>query len=152
MKWNIQPAETVDAERLSKVTKMSKAFWGYSREQMEAWDEELTISPTYIEENIVLKLILDFDIVAYYSLVHLDEKHIKLDNLFIHPDYMKKGLGSLLLGESISLSQELGYQIMILDSDPNAKSFYELHGFVEVDQKETGTEGRYLPVMAIRIS
>lgn len=151
MKWNIQAAQSSDAAALSKLTKTSKAFWGYSDQQMAEWDEDLTLSPTYIEENIVFKLIVDFDIIAYYSMIHIDEKHINLDNLFVHPDFMKNGLGSLLLGEAISLGQELGYQIMVLDADPNSKSFYDLHGFVEVDQKESSIEGRYLPVMAIRL-
>jgi len=151
MKWSIQAADPSDATDISKLTKVSKAFWGYSDEQMSEWDEVLTISQEYIEENIVFKLIVDLDLVAYYSMIHVDEKHIKLDNLFVHPEHMKNGLGSLLLGEAISLAQELGYQVMILDADPNSKSFYDLHGFVEVDQKESSIEGRYLPVMGIRL-
>ncbi len=152
MKWNIQAAESTDAERLSKITKRSKAHWGYSKEQMTLWDEELTILPDYIEENIVFNLIVDFDIVAYYSMVHMDETHIQLDNLFVLPDYIKNGLGSLLLGEAIVLAQELGYSIMLLDSDPNSTGFYEYHGFQVVGQKETSIEGRFLPIMALRLA
>ena len=50
---------------LSEITKSSKAYWGYSTEQMALWDEELTITPTYIEQNMVHKCMQDKNPIAY---------------------------------------------------------------------------------------
>lgn len=151
MNWNILPAQTKDAEILSKITKQSKAYWGYTEAQMQIWDEELTVTPQYIEDNYVFKCIVDEITAAYYSLIDLGNDHIKLDNLFIKPSLIKQGLGSLLLGQAISFAQQLEFKVMVLDSDPNATGFYETHGFQIVDEKETDIPGRVMPIMALKI-
>lgn len=137
---------------LSKITKASKAYWGYSQEQMEIWDEELTIKPDYIKENIVFKLMENNEAIGYYSMEKKSEKLIKLENLFILPEFIGQGFGEYLMDHAFLKAKELGYEEMILDSDPNASIFYEKLGFEIMDKKETSIKDRYLPVMKISLN
>ena len=82
-----------DNEILTEITKKSKAYWGYSEEQMEVWTELLTITKNYIETTNVYKLLVDHLTVGYYSYIFLNEEAVKLDNLFVLPNYFGSGLG-----------------------------------------------------------
>ena len=87
----IEKANIIDDEILTLITKKSKAFWGYSPEQIQEWDKNLTISQDYIKEHNVYKLTVNNLIIGYYSYFFKDEKEIELDNLFILPEYIVLG-------------------------------------------------------------
>ncbi len=132
---------------LTHLTKLSKAYWGYSKEQMKKWDKELTITPSYITDHSVYKLVQDKKIVGYYSLISIDQQTIELDNLFIHPNVIGKGMGSFLLQDAIDRSKKNGYTSMKLYADPHATEFYLKKGFDVIDQLETSIPDRFLPIM-----
>ena len=92
----IKKASINDNEILTEITKKSKAYWGYSEEQILKWNNNLTISKDYIENNSVFKLVNNNKIVGYYSYIIKEEKNVILDNLFILPEYIGKGFGKYL--------------------------------------------------------
>lgn len=140
-----------DSEVLTEITKKSKAYWGYSDEQIENWSELLTITKNYIETNHVYKL-LDNDLtVAYYSYIYLNKKEVKLDNLFVLPNYIGTGLGKLLMNNFLDRIKDTEVEKIILDSEPNAEKFYEYFGFKKVGQIKTSIKDRYLPIMELKI-
>ncbi|MEH0157209.1 GNAT family N-acetyltransferase [Limibacter armeniacum] len=137
-----------DHKILTEVTKRSKAFWGYSPEQMEKWEEELTITMSYIVANQVYKLMIDNKLVGYYALLKAENTDkIKLDNLFVLPEYMGKGYGKVLLEDCICRVKEQGFNVLTLDADPHAESFYIHCGFKTVGKLASSISGRYLPLM-----
>lgn len=140
-----------DSEVLTEITKKSKAYWGYSDEQIENWSELLTITKNYIKTNHVYKL-LDNDLpVAYYSYIYLNQKEVKLDNLFVLPNYIGTGLGKLLMNNFLDRIKDTEVEKIILDSEPNAEKFYEYFGFKKVGQIKTSIKDRYLPIMELKI-
>ncbi|RZJ52941.1 MAG: N-acetyltransferase, partial [Flavobacterium sp.] len=96
---NIQKAKPEDHIRLTEITKKSKAFWGYSEEQILAWDKQLTITSAYIKNNPVFNLVEENKIMGYYSYIIEENNQVKLDNLFLLPEYIGKGLGALLMND-----------------------------------------------------
>ena len=147
----IQKAIPSDHEILTQITKKSKAYWGYSNEQIEDWSPFLTITEEYIGTNSVFNLMLDNQIIGYYSFFHESENSIKLDNLFVLPDFIGKGFGKLLMNDFLVRLQDLSVQKVVLNSEPNAKSFYIKFGFVKIGQIETSIKDRYLPIMQLKI-
>jgi len=141
-----------DNEILTDITKKSKAYWGYSNEQMENWSELLTITKSYIESNIVYKLLIDNAIVGYYSYINLEDDVIKLDNLFVLPEYIGSGLGKLLMNDFMDRLKMTKTKKVVLDSEPNAEKFYEKFGFIKVGQIETAIKDRYLPIMEYKLN
>ena len=50
----IEKATIHDSGILTEITMKSKAYWGYSEEQIMEWNNFLTISIDYIEKNTVI--------------------------------------------------------------------------------------------------
>ncbi|MEN2487847.1 GNAT family N-acetyltransferase [Flavobacterium sp. B11] len=148
---NIQKAKIEDHIRLTEITKKSKAYWGYSDEQMEKWNNNLTIKIDYIETNSVFNLIDENQIIGYYSYLRLENNQVKLDNLFILPEYIGKGFGSFLMNDFLERMRNEKYQKIILDSEPNAEQFYQKIGFRKIGEFETSIKNRFMPIMEMKL-
>lgn len=136
---------------LTEITKKSKAYWGYSNDQMEEWSDLLTIKEEYIKNNEVYKLLIKNSTVAYYSYFSINENTVKLDNLFVSPENIGKGYGKLLMNDFILKVKQNEKTKVILDADPNAQKFYENFGFIKTGQIETSIKDRFLPIMELQI-
>lgn len=147
----IEKANITDNEILTSITKKSKAYWGYSAEQIQEWDKNLTISQDYIKEHNVYKLTVNNLIIGYYSYFFRDEKEIELDNLFILPEYIGKGLGKYLVLDFLNRIKDQKAERIILDSEPNAESFYSKMGFVKIGEFETSIKNRFMPIMEMKL-
>ncbi len=147
----ILSAQLSDFIRLTEITFQSKSYWGYSAEQMEKWKEDLTISQDYIREKEVFVLKKDKEIIGYYSFYHVKPSTIKLDNLFLAPEFIGKGLGKLLMKDFLEHCKLLSVNTITLDSEPFATDFYLKQGFQIVNQQESSVPGRFLPVMELII-
>ena len=148
---NITNANPNDNEILSVITKKSKAYWGYSEDQIQKWNTNLTITKEYIEKNQVFNLIVNNQIIGYYSYIIQENKSIKLDNLFILPEFIGKGYGSNLLKHFLDIVKNEDYKTIILDAEPNAEKFYEKFGFLKIGEFETSIKGRFMPVMKLSL-
>ncbi|WP_395063335.1 GNAT family N-acetyltransferase [Flavobacterium sp.] len=147
----IEKANTDDHQILTKITKKSKVFWGYSEEQMAQWNDTLTITKEYIKTNFAFKLIKENQVIGYYSYFNTEKTIIKLDNLFILPQYIGKGFGNYLMDDFlIRIKENRDIKKIILDADPNAEKFYQKFGFETIGQLETSIKNRFLPVMELK--
>ena len=149
---NIEKVSISDAEKLTDLTLKSKAYWNYGEEQMEKWRPELTITDSYIAKNEVYKLIIDDELIAYYAYFSLDKGTVKLDNMFISPEFIGRGYGKFLMIDFMQRVKRSGCTRIILDADPNARQFYEKLGFSAVGKIESSISNRFLPVLEKNIS
>jgi len=143
-------AESKDHQVLTEITKKSKAYWGYSAEQMEEWSDSLTITEDYIRNNEVYYLSINNSKIGFFTYLNLNEKSVKLDNLFVLPSEIGKGYGKLLMNNFLNKIRETKVKSIILDADPNAEKFYESFGFVKIKEIETSIKDRFLPIMEKR--
>ncbi len=148
----IEKANTDDHEILSEITKLSKAFWGYSSEQMQLWNDALTITKEYIETNLTYKFVYENKVIGYYSYFNIDTTIIKLDNLFLLPDYIGKGLGNYLMDDFLNrIKEDSHIKKILLNADPNAEKFYQKFGFTTIGQLQTSVKNRFLPIMELNL-
>lgn len=147
----IEKAISSDHQILTEITKKSKSYWGYSEEQIEKWSEFLTVTPIYIDTNEVFKLTTGNKLAAYYSFLYQDEKTVKLDNLFVLPEYIGTGLGTILMDHFLLEIDKTRANKVVLNSEPNAELFYAKLGFVKTGQLETSIKDRFMPVMELNI-
>nr|WP_294786951.1 GNAT family N-acetyltransferase [uncultured Flavobacterium sp.] len=145
----IQKAKIEDNIRLTEITKKSKAHWGYSEAQIEKWSNNLTITADYIEQNPVFNLIDENQIIGYYSYLKEENNQVKLDNLFLLPEYIGKGFGTLLMNDFLEKMRNEKCKRIILDSEPNAEQFYQKIGFTKIGEFETSIKNRFMPIMEI---
>ena len=146
---NIKRALPSDHCILTEITVDGKAFWGYSKQQLSAWENDLTITEKYLLENETYKLILNGEIIGYYSFLKLTENHLKLDYLFLFQNFIGKGFGQLLLNDFLERAKRMNIIDIILEADPNAENFYKKFGFVTYDQRESSIKERFLPLMKL---
>lgn len=149
MEWGIRAARPHEHQRLTELTLLSKDHWGFGREQIEAWREELTITPAYLAAHTVCCICLGEEIAGYYACIHLNTREVCLDNLFVHPDWIGQGLGARLMDACLKQMHTEGYQRIRLESEPQAVGFYQKFGFRTYGHKASSIPGRNLPLMAL---
>ena len=136
---------------LSQLTKLSKAHWGYSREQITLWTDDLTITAEYISNHPIFKLYEQDLLIGYYSYQLMDAQTIELDNLFIHPNYIGKGFGKFLMEDFLARVSRAPICCLRLYSEPNAEVFYKKFGFEVIGQHQSSIPNRFLPIMEKRL-
>jgi ribosomal protein S18 acetylase RimI-like enzyme len=147
----LQKATAEDHILLTEITKRSKAYWGYSEEQIAKWSNNLTVTADYIEKNNVFNLVDENQIIGYYSYIIQDNNQVKLDNLFVLPEYIGKGFGSYLMNDFLERMRNEKCQKITLDSEPNAEQFYRKIGFIKIGEFETSIKNRFMPIMEMNL-
>ena len=147
----IERATEKDHLKLTEITVDGKAFWGFSKEQLAIWKDELTVTRDYISANETYNLFLDSSIIGYYSFLKMSDDQIILDNLFLFQKYIGQGFGTLLMNDFLESVKKLGFCTIILEAEPNAEQFYEKFGFSTYDHRESNIEGRFLPKMKLNL-
>jgi len=148
----IEKANSDDHKILTDITKKSKAFWGYSEEQIAQWDDVLTITKGYIQTNLAYKLIKESQVIGYYTYFNTETYTVKLDNLFVLPEYIGKGYGNYLMVDFLNrIKENRNIKKVLLDADPNAEKFYQKFGFTTIGQLETSIKNRFLPIMELNL-
>ena len=147
----IEKAQNIDAKDLTELTINSKSYWGYSLDQIAQWKDDLTISFEYINQAEVYKLINENQLIGYYSYLELNNKKVKLDNIFLEPDFIGKGYGKVMMSHFIQHVKDKGYERIHLESEPNTEKFYQNLGFKVIDRLESSIKNRFLPIMELEI-
>ena len=96
------PAQSSDCRALSLLMRRSKAHWGYSAEQLAAWEQELTISDAHLKTFEVVAAKTDGELVGFYSLAFA-ERRVYMENLFVEPELIGKGYGRQLYAHALCI-------------------------------------------------
>jgi GNAT superfamily N-acetyltransferase len=140
-------ANVSDAQDLTVVALKSKAFWGYSKELIESWTVDLTVTSNTIETCNVFKFMIDDVAVGFYVLNNPQEDLVKLEMLFVLPKYIGKGIGKKLLEHAFKKAIVFNVKTIELVADPNAIPFYKSQGFTEKGKIGSAILGRFLSLM-----
>lgn len=155
----IRSALPEEARALTALTRVSKGYWGYSEAQMRVWEPELTVSAEYIQQNTVLVAEENGALLGYASILcgqNLPPIQIGgtaycreniLDNLFVHPDVIRRGVGSSLFRAITHWCSTHGILSFCIVADPNARRFYERMGAVYVGDTQALATARALPFL-----
>ncbi len=125
--YEIRDALNGEAEYLSELTLRSKAYWGYSKEFLERCRPHLVVSTEYIENWPVRVLESSQSIIGYMSLKEISGE-TRLDNLWIEPEYIKHGYGTILFKEAISQARKLNWKTFRMAVEEQSIGFYEKLG------------------------
>ena len=146
----ITRAKPDQAAALSQIALAAKGHWGYPERWMEIWKPQLTFSPEYVEENESWVAEVDNVPVGFYTLLDKDG-NAWIDNLWVSPEFIGKGVGKTLFRHALEASRQRGYKRLQLEADPNATRFYEKMGMRKIGERKAEVEGqpRILPIMEI---
>jgi GNAT superfamily N-acetyltransferase len=148
--FNIRAGRPADAEILSSLALRSKAYWGYDDKLMEKFKGDIVVNAADISNGHVF-IAEDNQTIIGFCRFHSRQSQGILDDLFVEPAYIGKGVGGLLLDTAIHHAAKLGIDALEIHADPHAEDFY-LH----MGAKKIGTvpsesvPGRELPLLTLR--
>jgi GNAT superfamily N-acetyltransferase len=112
-----------EAPLLSALAQSAKAHWGYFPETLDTWRSQLTIADADIQAKPVFVAMADGEVAGFYSLAAAGSSW-ELDNLWVLPKFMDRGIGRSLLAHALDVAWNQGAAEVTVDSDPNAEPFY----------------------------
>lgn len=64
----------------------------------------------------------------------LDDSHLRVNQLMIHPDFQGRGVGASVLKEILGRAEDLQRPVRLqcMRENSRALAFYKRHGFVEI--------------------
>jgi ribosomal protein S18 acetylase RimI-like enzyme len=76
-----------------------------------------------------------------------------IENLWVLPDYMGKGIGRELFLHALELARQRSCKTLQLEADPNAIGFYEKMGMSKIGERHSEVNGqsRILPIMEMTL-
>jgi GNAT superfamily N-acetyltransferase len=152
MNLQIRHAVSQEATTLSQIAFAAKAHWGYPERWLKIWKAQLTFSPEYFEENESWVAEAKGTPIAFYTLQEKDG-YAWIENLFVSPEFIGKGVGKTLFLHAVALARQRGYETLQLEADPNAAGFYERMGMHKIGERNSEVDGqpRILPIMEMRL-
>jgi len=148
----IRNARRNEASELSGLAMRSKAYWGYSREFMDACREELSVPQGHLENDRFCYVVAEHHgvIVGYYALERLSAAEFELEALFVEPRHIGSGIGRALITHAKKRAETAGGHTLVIQGDPNAENFYRAAGGKLTGRRESASiPGRFLPIFEI---
>jgi GNAT superfamily N-acetyltransferase len=130
-----------DTERLREIAYAAKAHWGYDEQLVREWADAIRFPA---EEN---RLVED----GGWASVVIHDTVCWLDDLWVEPAAMGRGLGRRLFERAAALGRARGCTTMEWEAEPNALGFYERMGASYLRDSEVTEWGRVLPVMGVSL-
>jgi GNAT superfamily N-acetyltransferase len=147
----IRPVVPEEGARLREIAIAAKSHWGYDPVRVRDWAAMGDFSPAGLRKK-------DFYIAAVGARVlgwaaAIDKGDVWwLDDLWIEPEWMGRGIGSRLFHHAADQGRRAGAVRMEWEAEPNALGFYERMGGRYLRDSEPGAWGRVNAVMGLDLS
>jgi GNAT superfamily N-acetyltransferase len=136
-----------EGERLREIAIASKQYWGYAREEVVRWASQGDFSPAGLLAKDFFVADADGRAIAFSSLV--PGEPAVLDDLWVEPEWIGKGVGRRLFAAVADRAAELGASRLEWEAEPHAVGFYARLGACHLRDSGPSVWGRILPVMGI---
>jgi GNAT superfamily N-acetyltransferase len=135
-----------DFDHIREITIDAKAHWGYDRDCVGRWAASLTFSSD--RECWVAEA--DGRAVAWAALIPPRDGVCILDDLWVDPHWIRRGMGTRLFRVAADRARELGASALEWSAEPNAAGLYEKVGGRKLRDHLTEW-GRVAPWMGIEL-
>lgn len=144
---HVMEAEAEDYGTLTDICVKSKQHWGYPDYLIELWKDQLTITPRYIRNHRLFKIMdLDKNILGFGSIDKLNGHDVfEIGHFHVLPEFEDKNIPKLLLGQ---LEDKVGNRGTIkVVSDPHVMPFYQNCGYQKVGEVKSKPDGQNFPLL-----
>src|SRR5919108_5149242 len=107
--FTIVRAESQDSAMLKEIAIESKGYWGYPDDLIAQWAQTQIITPDSITADIVFKACAESSVMGWYRLL-TPSKIAILEDLWVLPAFMGKGIGRALFEHAIGQARHHGTQ------------------------------------------
>jgi GNAT superfamily N-acetyltransferase len=113
----------------------SKAHWSWPREYLKEALPLHRISLAYVRGNHCFEVLDAHDrLIAFFSVV-VNDTRVVLDNLWVTPELIGKGIGRRACEHVFRLARERGWTELWVLPDPPAEGFYVKAGFLDTGER-----------------
>ena len=145
----IRPGKLEEGGRLKEIAIASKGFWGYKPDRVREWADQGDFTPEGLRKFALFVAEAEGRAIAWVA-VEPKGEIAWLEDLWVEPDWIGKGIGTRLFGEAAEHARALGAAALEWEAEPNALAFYEKMGARPV-RETTGDWGRTLSVMRVEL-
>jgi GNAT superfamily N-acetyltransferase len=139
------PADYPAAAAVYRRSSLSNAG---DRADLTAHPEHLVLPPAGLSEGRTYVAEQDGAVVGFASWEQA-EHGIDLEDLFVDPNWMRRGIATALVAHIVDVLRARGVSSLHVTANPHALGFYRAAGFVEVGQ--AATEFGVAPRIALTI-
>lgn len=144
----VRPAEPDEGEELREIAIAAKSYWGYDPAWVRQWAAGGDFTPAGLRAKDVLVADVEGRPVGWAAVIPRG-RVLWLEDLWVRPDWIGKGVGTLLFRRAAERGVEVGASRMEWEADPNAVGFYERMGARYVRDSEPTELGRAIPVLGV---
>ena len=148
----IRSATPEESTLLKQITVRSRAHWKYDAALFRAWAERLAFAPEEWRDVEAYVAEVDGQPVGWAALKRPADGLGVLEELWVEPEWMGRGVGAQLFRFAARRALELGAETLEWASEPGAVGFYEKLGGRHVRDDVSHSFGHRLPVMSLALS
>ena len=124
----IRTARAEDLDELTEVFRSASLSNDGDRENLLAHPEFLELSDQAIVEQRVRLAEIDGRTVGFATSAR-DGPTVELEDLFVHPDWTRRGVATRLIADLVELSRAAGASTVAVTANHHAMAFYLSVGF-----------------------
>lgn len=146
----IRQASPKEASALTRIARDAKRHWGYPEDWIQHWQEDLTISSDFINDNQVYVADREDEIVGFYALV-VSDRGTELEHMWVAPKHIGTGVGKELFIHAMQIAAGEKVSQVQISADPNAEGFYTRMGARRIGEVTSEIDGqtRQLPRLTV---
>ena len=147
----IRPAGEDEGEQLREIAVAAKSHWGYDLDRVRQWAAAGDFSPRSLRHREIYVADVSGRPIGWMALQPRNDV-CWLDDLWVEPAWIGKGIGSRLFDHAVRRALHLGATRVEWEAEPKAVGFYEKMGGRYVRDSEPNQWGRVIPVMAMELA
>jgi GNAT superfamily N-acetyltransferase len=147
---HIRAGRPEEADVLREIAIAAKSHWGYDRTWVRQWVEGGGFSDEALRGREIYVAEIDERPVGWAASVSKGDV-CWLDDLWIDPSWIGKGIGSRLWQHVAERAVDIGALRLEWEAEPNAIGFYEKMGGRYLRDSDSSEWGRALPVMGVTL-
>ena len=133
----IRDATLADLDALRDIFRRSSLANEGDRPHLLAHPEVLVLPASSVEEHDMRVAEVDGRIVGFATAYVTDADAVELDDLFVDPDWMRRGIATLLVADLVVRTRAAGSRRIEVTANDHAMAFYEQAGFFAVGEVAT---------------
>jgi ribosomal protein S18 acetylase RimI-like enzyme len=137
MMVRVRTAEPADLAALTDIFRRSSLSNERDRPNLLAHPEVLELCETSIAERRTRVATVRGGRIVGFVTTELVADALELEDLFVDPDWMRRGIGRELIMDAMATARDRGIVRIVVTANPHARPFYDKAGFVYDGEAET---------------
>ena len=132
---NLRKAKKVDESKIMDLVKSVLSDYGLKTNPQETDKDLSDLKNYYFSKNGWFAVLeKEWEIIGSYGIFKIDEKTCELRKMYLLKNFQGKGLGKLIREDALKKARELGYSVIVLETNKlldRAIALYSKYGFVQ---------------------